>query len=230
MKKLVLGLSIVTTLLGLSIALAAKPNPIDYRRSLFVPVGQKMLVMEAPKGMCFLDPSQYGERKAYERLKDMAEKQGKDVFLGAFAPCLTVAGYGVSGNFDLDLLNAGTVTWLNPSVGEQTPLDRKEYLDGRAPSFRKSVETAFKAAAAPNDKYTFDETPRVSENGMSLGFTADIKMEDVLYKSAGVVATTSLRHIPIEVMIRYTQKERHDREKIQRLADKFLAQQIALNE
>ncbi|MFH1159161.1 MAG: hypothetical protein V1721_09845 [Pseudomonadota bacterium] len=35
--------------------MCAAKKPIDYRQTIFVPVGQKTLMLEAPQGMCFLD-------------------------------------------------------------------------------------------------------------------------------------------------------------------------------
>ncbi|MFH1157434.1 MAG: hypothetical protein V1721_00895 [Pseudomonadota bacterium] len=227
MKKLATGLSFLAIIAGLAFsatALAAK-KPIDYRRTLFVPVGQKTLMLEAPQGMCFLDQTSSSEGLIHKTFSDLIQKKGDQVLLAVFADCNSLANYGGTVGLSEILFNTGVVTWMNPSIGESTPMSRQDYLDMREASFRQYAENG-----AGGLGIRLDENTHRTESNVSLGMSGEVVTPFEKFNSTGVLATTTLRHIPIEVMLRFTRKDPPPIESLYPLMDKFMAQQIALNE
>ncbi len=223
MKKL-LALIIISVLL--STAAGAAPKPVDYRRTLFVAVAQKTLVLEAPQGMCFLDQSEVSENALYRAFRDQTERKGDQVMLAVFADCHSIANLGSGGGTQNIPLNAGVVSWMNPLIGPLTGMDLQEYIDMREPAFRQYAENS----AAYSARYRLEDLPRRTKSGVALGMSGVL---DTLYgkhKSAAVLAATALRHVPIEVTLRFTGENPRSLEKIHDLADTFLARHISLNE
>ena len=227
MKKLAIGLSffaIIAIIVFSSTVFAAKKS-IDFRRTLFVPVGQKTLKLEAPKGMCFLDQTSYSEGLIHKTFSDLIQKKGDQALLAVFADCNSLANYGGTVDISEILFNTGVVTWMNPSIGETTAMSRQDYLDMREVSFRQYAEDG-----AGDLGILLEENTHRTESNVSLGMTGKVNMTKGKFDSTGVLATTTIRNIPIEVMLRYTRKNPPSIENIYLIMDKFMAQQIALNE
>lgn len=124
----------------------AAQKAIKYRRTLFAPVGQRTLALEAPVGMCFLDASYYEDYILLEDVQRVLDDMDAGQVLGLFAPCLDVSGFGFGGG---TMPVFGVVTWLNPQVGETTPLGLADYLDGQQKEFRDALDDGF--GGAPKD-------------------------------------------------------------------------------
>jgi hypothetical protein len=225
-------LSTLFSTLGLVMGLTAGADisyagtAIEYRRTLFVPIGQRTLVLEAPLEMCFLDPTEGMEEKIYNRYKRMAEATHQQILIGVFANCLDVSRMktGTSPN---DIALSGSVTWLNPAVGEATSLERPDYLDMREATFKEYAEKIF--VKTENSRTTLDKQLHRDAYGVSLGYVIDTTIDYEKRKYAGVFATTSVKHIPIEINIVSTKTKGMPEVDLQRLIDKMLQQQIALN-
>jgi hypothetical protein len=219
------AISFTILLLILSAPAFAAKSPLDYRRTLIASAGQKKLALEAPMGMCFLDRTNFYEAAIFAGFRRVVERNDDQVLLAVFADCNDLASMkGSSGTHDIPL-NAGIISWMNPSVGETTELSREEYLDMREASFRQYVENL------PPARYAhLDAQPRRTENSVAMGFSRSIKIESGDALSDAVVATSSLRHIPIEVTIRSTGTSPLPLAQMHEQMDKFMAQQIALNE
>jgi hypothetical protein len=247
MKKLLFASCALV--IAASAALAAPQKPIDYRRTLFVPLGQEKLAFEAPRGMCFLDSTRFIEGAVTDHISAMTEKRGKEVFLATFAPCNDIANFGAAGS---NLLTRGTINWAHPKIGEKSDLERQDYLDMREATLREDILAdirewsdvskssdqsgtvrSFMSDAA---EYRMDQEPRRTENGVLMAFSTDSESDYVSYHTEGVFATTTVRRHPIEVIMLYTTKSdaaedsAGKREEAYALVDEFLAQQIALNE
>jgi hypothetical protein len=108
------------------------------RRTLFAPAGQKMVTLEAPLGMCFLDQSYFLESVLFEEIQYELDGMGAGQLLGVFAPCVDAYGFG-HGNLTGMMGFTGVITWLNPEVGETTPLDLRRYLDKEEKEFYSLV-------------------------------------------------------------------------------------------
>lgn len=233
-----------------TVALATTVKPEDYRRTLFAPVGQDMLVLEAPKGMCFLDPSKYSEGSIFRLMAAVESKKGLGVLLGVFSPCTDIANIG-NGPHGEKVLSAGSIVWLNPSVGERTPMEKSDYLDMREPTwkadvqkqitqmegmekdFRKMSEGEAVIASMPGglEDYTFEDNVRRTQDGVSIGYTHDIGSGYEKTRTISVVATTSLRHYPVEIALRLNATDDgYEMEDAHALMDKIVAQQSALND
>ena len=227
MKKLVIGLSFLTILVSFAFSAAAfaEKKPIDSRRTLFVPVGQKTLKLETPQNMCFLDQTSKKEGLIHQTFSNLIQKTGEQVLLAVFADCNSLANYGGKVSLSEILFNTGVVTWLNPSIGESTSMSRHDYLDMREASFRQYAEKGAGGLGIQLDEHTHR-----TESNVSLGMTGMVKMQFEEKKSSSVLATTTIRHIPIEVVLRYTRKDPPSIESLYSMMDKFMAQQIALNE
>jgi hypothetical protein len=223
MKRFAISFFLLVAVIGFSTTVAAASlKPSDYRRTLFVPVAQRMLVLEAPLQMCFLDKTSYLQALLYENFSAEIEKKGGQVLLAVFMDCNDMAnGRGWSDPDGL-LPNVGLVTWMNPSIGDLTSMSRQDYLDMREASF-------LQYAQGSAGDLLLDKTVRRTENGVSVGMSGEIKGHVPKVKTTGIIATTVLRQVPIEVTLRYTGSAPPALDRLYPLMDKFMEQQVALN-
>lgn len=226
---------------------AKKVNPIkDWRRTLFTSYGQHTLVFEAPVGMCFLDESDYLEGAILSNLKNLGDKQSR--LIGTFGDCLEIAKFqndyqesliskpSSSSNAPqlLALKNRGSIYWINPDNGEDViSLRRSGYLDVREKTFRddaiRGVNRGTLRMSSP-DKFKFDEQVRRTPDGLSVVYTLDTEVEYEIVHTAGIVATTLIRHMPLEFSFDFSAKgTKKDSKELYAMMDAFLAQQIRLN-
>lgn len=197
-------------------------RPIDFRRTLFVPVGQKTLVMEAPRDMCFLDRTSRDEGRLYTVFSEMVRRKGGQQLLAVFMPCNDTVNAQSLSMSESGLPGVGMVTWMNPSIGDATALSRQDYLDMREASFLQYVENNA-------DGMTVDKAVRRTADGVSLGMTGEKGASSQKIKSTAILATTALRQVPIEVSLHYTGAAPPPLEQIYPLMDKFMQQQVTLN-
>ncbi len=226
MKRIIFSL---IALLAFSLpALAQKADPLSFRRTLFVPVGQDMLILEAPRDMCFLDETRYEERQLFHLLKEETSHPGQEFALAFFAPCMDIAGAGQS---SAPLPVTGTVSWLNPVIGPKTGMGRTAYLNTQETPFREYVWGKLKQFEEKTDaQYSLDRSVQRSNDGLSISYGGELKIEEQDYYREGIVATTTLKELPLAFSFVYTSQERPDTKTAQSLMNKFIAQQIALNE
>jgi len=254
MKKFIYAFVALAMIACVSPALAKTPDALSFRRTLFAPAGQRMLLLEAPLGMCFMDPSYYEEGEIAEDAKDILEENGQGRLLGIFAPCMDIAAFD-AGADDSALRVSGIVTWLNIDGEESTRLSRADYLGLQQEKFRETLDrrlvrgddapggnddapsddssTLSPAYAAlmlpwPGD-YTLDKKAKATQDAVMLGYTADISRDRVKYALSGVAATTVIKDTPIALYLSYTGAKPYDPAKVRALAEKFMAQQVVLN-
>jgi len=217
---------------GIGIALMASPapaqyfpgGPLDWRRTLFAPLGQTVLRFEAPLGMCFLDQTDPVEAGAINLLREELKAKSKQSLVAVFADCLQIAGIGkgVEGN---DLGDVGLVTWLNEK-GEKAPVDRETYLDYREDTLPNYTRAGLAGYLRP----LIDEDVRRSPAGVALAFTAETEISYQTFKTVGITGAALIRQFPVDFLITHTAKQpKKDKEELYKLMDKFLAQQMALN-
>ncbi len=82
--------------------------------------------------MCFLDRTSTMQQSIYLLLSAGVERNHDQVLLGVFMACDSIMS--PDGWMD-GMPNSGFVTWMNPSVGENTAMSRQDYLDMREASF-----------------------------------------------------------------------------------------------
>lgn len=217
-------------LLAFALTLSAfvTPASADPRRTLFAPFGQKMLVFEAPEGMCFLDDTSPREKPALQKMKAM-HKHGK-VLMAVFADCLQAAGLGVNKGPDAaglpPLMDVGMIFWMNPSFGETSPLSRADYLDMREATIERDIATHLKYYLSAET----DTMPQRTPEAISLAYAAQSEVQYQKLYTAGVAGATLLRGLPVDVVITHTApKADRDETELYDLMEKFMAQQAALN-
>lgn len=230
LKKTIQGLCLTATAAGVALFVAQAAHAqffsaiLETRRTLFAPFGQEMVHLEAPIGMCFLDETDPTEAGALNLLRDELKANSKQTLVAAFADCSQIAsiGKGSSGN---DLGDVGLVTWLNEK-GEKIPTDTQTYFDAR----EATLPNHTRAGLAGYLKPQLDEPARRTENGISLGFTAETEIAYQVFKTVGVTSVSVLKGFPIDFMMTHTAKKpEKDMQELYKLMDKFLAQQVALN-
>lgn len=240
MKKTIYTLALLTSTLLTFKSPSAGTDPVDYRRTLFVPVAGRTLFFEAPTGMCFIDPSK--EDSADMAYNDTARLIGStrtEVLLAVFAPCFDIAP--ATGG-EKPFSSVGYITWLNPAVGPTVHSNVRDYISGQAATFKNHIKKtlaylghqtrASKRAMMllpPTESYQIDKTPRVTGASVSVGYTASFEYEFEKYNIGGVSATTALHQVPIAVSFRETDSLPINMAPLYKLADEFLEQQIALN-
>ncbi|MDD9900773.1 MAG: hypothetical protein OXT65_07320 [Alphaproteobacteria bacterium] len=229
-----------------SAAKAQNLDPLDYRRTLFAPAGQRMLILEAPLGMCFNDETKFHERKIINTVNDMVKRTGGGQTVGVFAPCMDIAGYIAGGGPNEGRMPIiGIVTWLNPSVGDTTPLARADYLDMQETQFANTLASQFSSDTLAYDPESFGsrilmlpntktlavtEDTRRTADGVTVTFEGSDMRESVKWKTTGIAATTVIKRVPLAVTLMSTTQDEPDPAWLEALMDKFLLQQIALNE
>ncbi len=240
MKKTIYLLALFSGLFLASPPASAVNDPLDYRRTLFVPVAGTMLYFEAPDGMCFIDPAKNDSTDAaYAGTKDTVNASRTDVLLAVFAPCLSISA---AMNGEKSPTIVGFITWLNPAVGERTNASPDDYAAQQAQSFKGIVKKSLTYFGSmrraskyplgllpPSEAYQIDKMPRVHNRTVSIGYTASFEYEYEKYNLTGVSATTALRGIPIATVLRQTDGLPGDMKALYKLADDFLEQQSALN-
>lgn len=156
-------------------------------------------------------------------------------------------GAGITGT----LKKYGSVYWINPENGDDViSLNRAGYLGVREKTFRDDVikdvapgnrsngsKTASRqgnltltSLMASPDQYKFDDAVHSTPDGLSLAYQLDLEIEYQKAHEAGLVATTLIRHIPIQFTFTFaTGEPDKDNKALYKMADTFLAQQIKLN-
>lgn len=221
MKKTILSL-ITALLLVIPAAAGAKQRtPLDDRRTLFVPFGQKTLVFEAPTDMCFLDSTAGSQAKLLKFLREEEARKHKRQLMAVFADCMQIAGF--TGSMPRD---AGMIFWMNPAVGETTALPTGDYLDMRESGLIPHVEETLKEFSEKK----VDVKPRRAGNLVSVAYDADVKFDFETLESVGIDAATVIRGIPVDFTIRHAEKTAPKRDALYAQMEKLVAQQIALNE
>lgn len=190
------------------------------RTTLFVVAGEKKIGLEAPEGMCFLDPTSPLQNAIYHALAAGAERRGDQVMMAAFMDCNNIS----SPDAWYDAMpNMGFVTWMNPAVGARTDMSRADYLDMREASF-----IAYAKAAAPG--FAVEKKVHRDANTVAVGMTSPEKRPPPERRGTNVLATTLVDQVPIEITVHYDGKPAPTASAIYALMDKLMAQQIALNE
>lgn len=229
LKKIAKGLCLTAAAAGFAVIVAQTAyaqlfaSILSTRRTLFAPFGQEMVHLEAPIGMCFLDETDPTEAGALNLLREELKANSKQTLVAAFADCMQIAaiGKGADGN---DMGDIGIVTWLNDK-GEKADVDMASYLDMR----EATLPNHTRAGLAGYLKPQLDELRR-SENGVMQGFNAETEIAYQTFKTIGVTSATLLKGFPIDFMMTHTAKKpEKDLEELYVLMDKFLAQQVALN-
>ena len=212
----------------------------DPRRTLFVPTGQTTLMLEAPLGMCFADPSRKSEGALYDFFNDYLRTEGDSMLLGVFANCTSLVNAGNPENPEGDVVTAGIVTWANPAIGETLDIALADYIDLRAESFREYAQLRLSSwvdfttnngeEGSEVNGVLLDEAVTRSKDGVSIGFSEDLRIRYRDYTTIAILGTTSLKTRPIEVLLRLNNKDDlYDMKQAHDLMHKFLAQQVALN-
>lgn len=200
-------------------AFAAKDPILDTRRTLHLSMGQTNVILEAPKDMCFLDDSVEAQSKFLTYLRQTEAKKGKGVVMAAFTDCYDAKNISPE-SVPADL---GVIKWMNPAIGEKSGMKMEDYLDMRQSALEQEVKSGMPDA---------DVDPAHRENLFtSVTFTAQEKTDDGVKHLTGIVATTLVRDLPLDIEITHNAVGMAGKTKAQMLAltDKFVAQQAALN-
>lgn len=209
--------SIILLSIAFSFPAGAATKKNDPRRTLYAKAGEKTIVLEAPRGMCFLDGTKTSQKKLYHDYQSLVKKEGGQTMLAVFMSCDAISDAGISLPEGV-LPGAVVISWLNPMIGEETDLSRQDYLDMREASFVQYMGDHAGGLAA-------EAAARRTANAVAQGLTGEEKGT----KISIVRATTTLRQAPIEVTFRYA-SDPPALDNVYPLVEKFIAQQIALND
>ena len=214
----------------------------EARRTLIARVGEETLHFEAPLGMCFVDPTKQGEREFYANVRDFFTRKADETLLGIFAPCQGLANMGSGGvnNPEGQVMSTGLLLWPQRSVGNKLDLTLAEYLDLRAASFEEYLGLTIDAWSAASN-VSLDPSLVVSDieqlgplersdAAVSAVFAQEVRVGGEKHPLHLVGATTLLRDHPIEVALRLGRFAKDmEKEQAHEFAQKFMAQQVALN-
>ena len=149
--------------------------------------------------------------------------------MAAIGDCLEMATWGSPGASSTPMTQ-GFITWMSRSQGDRVLLNRGDYLNRRADAFHQEIEAPLKLYGSP---YYVDDKIHRTPEGISLAYTLDREINYDKFKTTGISAVTLIRHFPVEVTFVYTAPIRHVQKgpaALYNLMDKFLAQQVMLNE
>ncbi len=193
------------------------------RRTLYVSAWNTTLKLQAPQGMCFLDRTLAIQSKHWKRLKKIAERDHDQQMLAAFMKCDQIDSTGAWRHGAPDY---GIVTWLDPAIGATTKMRREDYLDMREPYF-------LHYAAARFPHLTPEKTARRTVYDVSVALSGDDPGAGgdpgIAYPSAAVIATTTLRRVPVEFTLHFGGKNAPDNAALDSIADRMARQLILLN-
>jgi hypothetical protein len=184
----------VTRLILLFLALVLfSPAPAQAAaRTLAVQAGGKKLMLAAPAGMCFIDPTGSAlQRSLYATLgAPVAQDRGQQL-LAVFIDCANISDPSTW----IDGAPAyGFISWLNPSVGATVNMSRQDYLDMREASLAEY-------AAARAGTFTPAVVPHRTAHNASIGLMGMEGVPGLEHKAVVIIATTLLRQVPIEMTV-----------------------------
>lgn len=220
LKKIIFAASLLAAVFAVT---ASDPSPAaaaGRRTTLFVVVGHKKLAFEAPVGMCFLDPGSRLQGMIYDSLRAGVEGDGQQIMLGAFMDCGNISSPDA---WTEGMPDTGVIAWLNPAVGETTPMSRADYLDMREATFLSHARTLAGGM-------TVDKKLHRTENNVAVGMSSAAKNPPPEHRGTNILVTTVLNHVPIEVTFHYNGNPAPAAAAFYGKIDTFVAQQIALNE
>lgn len=222
MKKTFIAL----TLLALFSSTAVQATePTDHRRTAFIPFGQKMLVFEAPTNMCFLDETNPAHAAFLSGMKAHVAAKGQQVLMAVFADCYQMSGLGETAD-PLALPDLGSISWMNPYIGEKASMPASDYFGMRMTSMPQYVANNVKDY--PDTEV--DAEPKRSADGVSLAYTSNMEIEYQKFTLTGVTAAMLVEGYPVDVTLTHTSKTPiTQKARLYALMDKFLAQNATLN-
>lgn len=206
---------------GIAYSSVSHAGNFGTRDTLHVTLAQRKLALEAPQGMCFLDPSTSAQQSAiYSIISGFSERRGDQVMIAAFTSCDDLGNLQA---WQEGVPTAGAITWLNPSVGETTSMTRQDYLDMREASFPEYARTT-SFVGIP------DKQVHRTKDSVSLASVMNQPHEHPPRKSTNVIATTTLRNIPVEIVLHYAGDDVPSISEAYPLMDKLVEQNVILNE
>lgn len=214
--KPIRNIAIIFLLVGLGAPALAQTKSADVPRTLSLAVGETNLQFAPPDTMCFLDRTAAAQNSVYSMLSSAVERNNDEMVLAVFMPCSNVSVLDTPDGSGVDI---GFIAW-NAQTGDHTRLNRQDYLDMREASFPSYTKTRGLGT-------TLDRKVHRTHNDVALALS---DVEDGK-KSIVVMATTTLRHVPVEITLRYA-----DNSKINTFAlayaemDRIIDQQIKLND
>jgi len=193
----------------------AQTKAYDVPHTLSLTVGETNLQFAPPEKMCFLDRTAVAQNSVYLMLSGAVEKNQDEMVLAVFMPCDNVSAMDTpDGQTDL-----GFIAW-NAQTGDSTRLNRQDYLDMREASFPAYARSRNLGSAV-------DKAVHRTPYDVALALTD----EENGRKSIVVIATTTLRHVPVEITVRYADNEKMNNfQQAYAEMDKIIEQQIKLNE
>jgi hypothetical protein len=205
----------------------AKPAHASTRSTLYLEVAQRKLWLEAPLKMCFIDRSSALQQGIYATLASSIERLGDQYLLGIFMQCDNVTG---PDGWQEGLPATGFITWLNPFIGATTPLGLPDYLDMREATFMQYAKG--RDLGTKSDKKVHRNAYNVS---LAFSDEEDNAQLGTEQKSTSVIATTLLRHVPVEITLHLTgdaagKKAAPDFPEAYATMDMLVAQLIKLNQ
>jgi hypothetical protein len=214
-SKNIAALGITLLITGAGTSAQAQPKTADVPYTLSLTVGETNLQFAPPEKMCFLDRTAVAQNSVYLMLSGAVEKNQDEMVLAVFMPCDNVSALDTpDGQTDL-----GFIAW-NAQAGDSTRLNRQDYLDMREASFPQYAKSRNLGTAS-------DKAVHRTPYDVALALTD----EEGGRKSIVVIATTTLRHVPVEITVRYANNEKVSNfQQAYAEMDKIIEEQIKLNE
>lgn len=160
--------------------------------------------------------------------------------------------YGDDDNNTALLLHQGTITWMTPKAPAlETSL--ASYLDDKEPTYTREVrgllDKSYKANGAGRhdvalgnnlsthtfmaspDQLHFDDRAHRTDTSVSVGFDSEMEAEYKKYDTVGVVGTSLIRGMPVQVSLSSTAVKKADKttRQMTETLDRFFAQNVTLN-
>lgn len=222
MKKITLIAALLCVAFASSAAQAR--DALKDRRTLFAGLGEKNVVFEAPRNMCFLDRTQKAENEVFLQTADRIQKKGRGQLIALFAPCLEIAAVCCADDLT-PIQNLGAVIWSLPRREDAYALPAQDYIDLREAGIgldtRKSLTLM--------DDVTIDDKPLRQDNAVTVGYSAAFEVLYLKHILTGVDAATLIHGEPIDISLTSFVPYSERTPDLRALMKKFLAQQHELN-
>ena len=195
------------------------------RRTLFAQLGDKDIVLEAPRNMCFFDQTNKAQNIIFQETALEISKKKRGQLIALFAPCLQIVAMS-SASDSLPLQDLGAVIWALPQQESALALPASDYLDLRMTSFHdETKKDLFKL-----NNVILDDKPTLYNNALFLGYSGSISLMQENHTIVGVDAATVLQGEPIDISINRVSPATERQPDLRPLMKKFLDQQHVLND
>ena len=173
-------------------------------------VGDTNLVIEAPKGMCFVDKSSPSTALIHQRMLGRLSDDKHKQIIAIFTPCSILPSL----SYDKIVSNFGYISWIHPALEYPYNKTRNEFILDTIKKYNKSGRKGLTKL----------------DNGVATLIRSSTKVDYKIVDKITLMAYTTVRNIPLEIKIKDSLKNFVSTEQAYNMLNNFINYQIKINE